>query len=78
MGLENIYEALALREGIKRRLTAPEIGEALKSGKDPIAEAAFRAVFCIFRSSYWRFLFCRLSLAVGVLYCGWYLSLVIE
>jgi glucokinase len=45
MGLENIYEALALREGIERRLTAPEIGEALKSGKDPIAEAALEQFF---------------------------------
>ncbi|MBJ7537022.1 glucokinase [Marinomonas transparens] len=45
MGLENIYEALAFREGIEKRLTAPEIGEALKSGNDPIANAALEQFF---------------------------------
>jgi len=45
MGLENIYEALALREGIEKRLTAPEIGEALKSGDDPIATATLEQFF---------------------------------
>ncbi|MGO2236297.1 glucokinase [Marinomonas sp.] len=45
MGLENIYEALALREGIEKRLTAPEIGEALKLGNDPIATATLEQFF---------------------------------
>jgi len=45
MGLENIYEAMAFREGIERRLTAPEIGDALKSGTDPIAKAALEQFF---------------------------------
>lgn len=45
MGLENIYEALAYRQGIERRLTAPEIGEALKAGNDPIAEATLEQFF---------------------------------
>lgn len=45
MGLENIYEALALRDGVKKRLTAPEIGEALGKGDDPIAEAALEQFF---------------------------------
>lgn len=45
MGLENIYEALALREGIKKRLTAPEIGDALKLGNDPVATAALEQFF---------------------------------
>ena len=45
MGLENIYEALALREGVEKRLTAPEIGEALKLGNDPIATAALEQFF---------------------------------
>ncbi|MBU2022229.1 MAG: glucokinase [Gammaproteobacteria bacterium] len=45
MGLENIYEALALREGVEKRLTAPEIGEALKLGNDPIAIATLEQFF---------------------------------
>ena len=45
MGLENIYEAMAQREGIERRLTAPEIGEALQQGNDPIASAALEQFF---------------------------------
>ncbi|QUX90844.1 glucokinase [Marinomonas sp. A3A] len=45
MGLENIYEALALRDGIEKRLTAPEIGEALKLGNDPIATATLEQFF---------------------------------
>lgn len=45
MGLENIYEVLALREGTEKRLTASEIGEALKFGKDPIAIAALEQFF---------------------------------
>ena len=45
MGLENIYEALALRNGIEKRLTAPEIGEALKRGNDPIATATLEQFF---------------------------------
>lgn len=45
MGLENIYEAMASREGIERRLTAPQIGEALKAGNDPIAKAALDQFF---------------------------------
>lgn len=45
MGLENIYEALALRDGIEKRLTAPEIGEALKLGNDPIAAATLEQFF---------------------------------
>ena len=45
MGLENIYEALALREGMQKRLTAPEIGEALKLGNDPIAIATLEQFF---------------------------------
>lgn len=45
MGLENIYEAIAHREGIERRLTAPEIGDALKAGDDPIAKAALEQFF---------------------------------
>jgi glucokinase len=45
MGLENIYEAMALREGIEKRLTAPEIGEALTLGNDPIAKAALEQFF---------------------------------
>ena len=45
MGLENIYESLALREGIKKRLTAPEIGDALKLGDDPVATAALEQFF---------------------------------
>ena len=45
MGLENIYEALAWRDGVSKRLSAPEIGEALKGGKDPIAKAALEQFF---------------------------------
>ncbi len=45
MGLENIYEAIALREGVERRLTAPQIGEALVLGIDPIAVAALEQFF---------------------------------
>ncbi|RBO84835.1 glucokinase [Marinomonas aquiplantarum] len=45
MGLENIYEALAARQGIDKRLSAPEIGEALKAGNDPIAKAALEQFF---------------------------------
>lgn len=45
MGLENIYEALAAKQSIDRRLTAPEIGAALKAGNDPIAEAALEQFF---------------------------------
>lgn len=45
MGLENIYEALSLREGIEKRLTAPEIGDALKLGNDPIAKATLDQFF---------------------------------
>ena len=45
MGLENIYEALAAREGIEKRLSAPEIGEALKAGNDPIAKATLEQFF---------------------------------
>ncbi|PYF81600.1 MULTISPECIES: glucokinase [Marinomonas] len=45
MGLENIYEALALQQGIKKRLTAPEIGDALKLGNDPIATATLDQFF---------------------------------
>ncbi|MBR7887510.1 glucokinase [Marinomonas sp. A79] len=45
MGLENIYEALAWQEGIEKRLSAPEIGEALKAGNDPIAIATLEQFF---------------------------------
>ena len=45
MGLENIYEALALQNGIEKRLTAPEIGEALSLGNDPIAKATLEQFF---------------------------------
>ena len=45
MGLENIYEALALQQGIKKRLTAPEIGDSLKLGNDPIATATLEQFF---------------------------------
>ncbi|WP_417527089.1 glucokinase [Marinomonas shanghaiensis] len=45
MGLENIYEAMAQRQGIEKRLTAPEIGDALKQGNDPIAKAALEQFF---------------------------------
>ncbi|MFD1382007.1 glucokinase [Rhodanobacter aciditrophus] len=45
MGLENIYEALAHREGIEKRLTAPEIGEAIERGDDPIALATLEQFF---------------------------------
>jgi len=44
-GLENIYEALAFQRGIKRRLNAPDIGDALLSGDDPIAIAALEQFF---------------------------------
>ncbi|MCB5161040.1 glucokinase [Marinomonas algarum] len=44
-GLENIYEALSLRQGIEKRLTAPEIGAALSLGNDPIAKASFEQFF---------------------------------
>lgn len=45
MGLENIYEAIALREGVERRLTAPQIGDALALGNDPIAIATLEQFF---------------------------------
>lgn len=45
MGLENIYEALAHRQGIERRLSAPEIGEAIEAGTDPIADATLDQFF---------------------------------
>jgi glucokinase len=45
MGLENIYEALAMRDGIEKRLTAPQIGEALEQGNDPIAIATLEQFF---------------------------------
>lgn len=45
MGLENIYEALALREGTSKRLSAPEIGAALERGDDPIADATLAQFF---------------------------------
>ncbi len=44
MGLENIYEALAAREGIEQRLNAKEIGDAYLN-KDPLANAAFEQLF---------------------------------
>ncbi|MCV2401545.1 glucokinase [Marinomonas sp. C2222] len=43
-GLENLYEALALREGVEKRITAPQIGKAVSSG-DPIAVAALNQFF---------------------------------
>ena len=45
MGLENIYEAIAHSQGIQKRLTAPEIGDALKRGDDPIADATLEQFF---------------------------------
>ena len=45
MGLENIYEALAMRDGIETRLTAPQIGEALAQGNDPIAIVTLEQFF---------------------------------
>lgn len=45
MGLENIYEALAMRDGVAKRLSAPEIGQALAQGNDPIATAALEQFF---------------------------------
>ncbi|GAB3480701.1 glucokinase [Marinomonas epiphytica] len=45
MGLENIYEALVWQEGKQARLTAPEIGKAVKAGNDPIAKAALEQFF---------------------------------
>lgn len=34
MGIENIYAALAHKQGLEKKLTAPEIGEAFKQGDD--------------------------------------------
>lgn len=45
MGLENMYEALAHRQGIEKRLTAPEIGAAIEQGDDPIALATLEQFF---------------------------------
>ncbi|TPE54991.1 glucokinase [Maribrevibacterium harenarium] len=45
MGLENIYEALAHQQGLKKRLSAPEIGAALARGDDPIATATLEQFF---------------------------------
>lgn len=44
-GLENLYEALALREGLEKRLTAPQIGEAVSLDNDSIAVAALEQFF---------------------------------
>lgn len=44
MGLENIYEALAAKQGLQKRLTAIEISDAFKA-KDAIAEATLEQFF---------------------------------
>ncbi|MBM6551486.1 glucokinase [Marinomonas ostreistagni] len=45
MGLENIYEALAHRQGVEKRLSAPEIGAAIERGDDPLAQATLEQFF---------------------------------
>lgn len=44
MGMENIYAALAHKQGLDKRLTAPEIGQAFKE-KDPLAVACMSQFF---------------------------------
>ena len=44
MGIENIYAALAHRQGINTKLTAPEIGIAFKQG-DALATACMEQFF---------------------------------
>mgnify|MGYP005988068477 CR=1 FL=1 len=44
MGMENIYAALAHKEGKEQRLSAPQIGEAFKA-KEPLAVACMEQFF---------------------------------
>ncbi|RDL44414.1 glucokinase [Marinomonas piezotolerans] len=45
MGIENIYEALANKNGLEKRLSAPEIGLAAERGDDRLALATLEQFF---------------------------------